>query len=191
MEGDDRRVETRIGGIHALEQIGKEAEEYYWPVIEILAAYVRHRTPRTPETDADAHDETRTTHREPDVQAALSVIGRRTRRHESEVARIDLEGTDLRNAEFSDANCTGIWFWRADLRGANFDGAHLGRAILQEADLSNADLRDAKLDKAVLYGTNLAEALNLKQEQINQADGDKETELPDGLVTPKSWTIEE
>ena len=191
MEGDDRRVETRLGGIHALEQIGKEAEEYYWPVIEILAAYVRHRTPRTPETDADAHDETRTTHREPDVQAALSVIGRRTRRHESEAARIDLEGTDLRNAEFSDANCTGIWFWRADLRGANFERADLRLASLDDANLSNAEFSDAKLDEARLHNANLADVFNLKQEQINQAEGNRETELPDGLVTPESWTIED
>jgi hypothetical protein len=192
MEGDDRRVETRIGAIHALEQIGKESEEdYYWPIMEILAAYVRQRTPRTSETDADTNEAMRSTHREPDVQAALSVIGRRTRRYEEGDTRIDLEGTDLRNAEFIDANCTGIWFWRADLRGANFERADLRLAMLEDANLSSAEFRDAKVNEAALHSANLEDVLNLTQEQINLAEGNDETKLPDGLASPESWTIEE
>jgi hypothetical protein len=36
-----KRLEIRVGGIYALEGIARESAEYYWPVMEILTAYVR------------------------------------------------------------------------------------------------------------------------------------------------------
>jgi len=38
----NKNIHTRLGGIYALEQIAKDAEEkYYWQVMETLTAYVR------------------------------------------------------------------------------------------------------------------------------------------------------
>ena len=34
-------MEIRLGGIYALERISMESEDYYWPIMEILTAYVR------------------------------------------------------------------------------------------------------------------------------------------------------
>ena len=36
-----RALEIRLGGIYALERISKESKEDYWPIMEILTAYVR------------------------------------------------------------------------------------------------------------------------------------------------------
>jgi hypothetical protein len=45
---DDERkklFEIRLGGIYALERIARESPEDYWPIMEILTAYVRHNAP--------------------------------------------------------------------------------------------------------------------------------------------------
>ena len=34
-------MEIRLGGIYALERISNESEKDYWPIMEILTAYVR------------------------------------------------------------------------------------------------------------------------------------------------------
>src|SRR5215211_7626640 len=41
--------EIRLGGIYALERIAKESEEDYWPIMEVLTAYVRQHAPWRPE----------------------------------------------------------------------------------------------------------------------------------------------
>ena len=35
------KIEIRLGGIYALERISSESEKDYWPIMKILAAYVR------------------------------------------------------------------------------------------------------------------------------------------------------
>src|SRR5215211_6567805 len=41
--------EIRLGGIYALERIARESAEDYWPIMEVLTAYVREHAPRKPE----------------------------------------------------------------------------------------------------------------------------------------------
>ena len=69
----------------------------------------------------------------------------------------------------------------ADLRGANLEGAFLGGANLQGADLRSANLQGAVLSGANLSGANLLTARYLTQEQLDQACGNEQTKLPDGL----------
>lgn len=38
-------MEIRLGGIYALEQIAYESYKYYWPIMEILTAYIRKNSP--------------------------------------------------------------------------------------------------------------------------------------------------
>lgn len=37
----NEKLEIRLGGIYALERISNESEKDYWPIMEILTAYVR------------------------------------------------------------------------------------------------------------------------------------------------------
>ena len=52
----------------------------------------------------------------------------------------------------------------------------------QGANLSEAKLQEANLKKANLSGANLTEAKKLTQKQLDQACGDEETKLPEGLT---------
>src|SRR5215216_754043 len=44
VEDGKKLYEIRIGGIYALERIARESEEGYWPIMEVLTAYVRHNS---------------------------------------------------------------------------------------------------------------------------------------------------
>ncbi len=59
---------------------------------------------------------------------------------------------------------------------------NLRGAYLSEAHLYAADLRGAYLIEADLSG-----AVNLTQEQINAANGDSDTKLPESLTRPEDW----
>jgi hypothetical protein len=74
----------------------------------------------------------------PDVQAALTVIGRRDREP-------DARPVDLSRADLTDANLTGA------NRGANLIGADLTNADLTATDLTRANLTGANLTNAKIH----------------------------------------
>lgn len=171
----DKRLETRLGGIYALGRIAKDSEEDYWPIMEVLTAYVRTHAPWPPKekkskTFYEFDPEREPDPADPDIRAVLTVLRRRTRylgKGEEEHERIDLRSTDL--------------------RGGNLFDIHLEGAYLQGANLEGANLQGAELRGADLHGANLSVAVGLTQPQIEEAIGDVTTKLPEGLEMPKSW----
>ena len=138
-------VDVKLGGIYALERIARESRDDHGPIVEILTAYVREHAAR-PALDADPRDDrvAVTT----DVQAALSVLGRRRSEHDTGQP-LDLRATDLTNARMANMRLEG-----ASLADARLHGADLSYAQLQKATLIGADLRLASgLDLAELRGT--------------------------------------
>ena len=161
------RVEIRVGGIYALERIAVVSDKDYGIVVEILTTYVRERS-AWKDTNTPVADQL-LSKRAPDIQAVLSVLGRRARTYQDgEVERLNLARTDLRRANLGGANLAGAVLSGAHLEGANLSGArlkgtilrgtHLEQAGLQYADLREAFLGDARLDGASLKGANLEEA---------------------------------
>ena len=74
-----------------------------------------------------------------------------------------------------------------DRRGWSFRGALMIGADLRGADLTEADLLGADLRGADVRGCDLSTALFLTQPQVNAANGDAATVLPDGLARPGHW----
>jgi hypothetical protein len=189
---EKKNLEMRLGGIHALERISRESENDYWPIMEILAAYVREHAPQDPAAEADVDDIDKGAtkidvegklsfrHADTEIQAILDTIGRRSRTWpEEERIRIRLERTDLRGAQFVDANLSGLWFLGADLRGAYFQGCNVEGAVFT----------DAKLKNAMFQAVDLRRAGGLTQDHIEQSFG-YGTELPDYLRKPAHWDRE-
>jgi hypothetical protein len=96
-----------------------------------------------------------------DVQAALTVIARRTVAYEErDTRRLNLRGANLRGV-----NLTRAHLESADLEGANLSGAVLDEACLSGADFSDtleagtsfirADLRNAELTTGTVTGVQL------------------------------------
>ncbi|AKB50898.1 Pentapeptide repeat family protein [Methanosarcina barkeri str. Wiesmoor] len=157
----NENMEIRLGGIYALERISKESEKDYWPIMEILTAYVR----KNSSVEVIENVETQTM-ASSDIQAVLTVIGRRKYSFQSgEPSYLDLHGTylegvNLNGVNLERANFTGVNLNRANLERANFkyaklDGANLEGASLSYANLENANLIKTNLIFAQLYGANL------------------------------------
>lgn len=194
-----RQLEIRLGGIYALEQIAKEAKEYYWPIMEILTAYVREvaKDRTAPGVDID-------------IQATMTVLGRRTGPFGAEEPEpLDLHGANLPKAhlprvDLMNANLSGVNLNEANLVGADLMGADLSGAQLTEADLFGAnlvgaklieaDLTGAKLDRVDLTGADLSGA-DLREAailgyQLERATGDEKTRLPPYFTAPSDWGVE-
>jgi hypothetical protein len=61
-------------------------------------------------------------------------------------------------------------------------GAILDRVDLTGANLSFADFMEADLSEVNLSGANMRTAVGLTQEQLDEACGDRQTQLPLGLT---------
>lgn len=85
------------------------------------------------------------------------------------------------------ADLIGAKLRKAQLRGANLRGAYLIGADLREADLREADLLGADLRNAAVAGADLTDVLFLTQFQLNAAQGDAATRVPDNLTRPTHW----
>jgi hypothetical protein len=100
-----------------------------------------------------------------DIQAILTVLGRRDLRYERVTEGLDLRNTDIQGADLRGAHLGGADLSRASLSGAILIGAHLDEArligtdlhmaLLDKADLSNAMVERADLNFASLEGANL------------------------------------
>ena len=160
------RLDVRLGAVYALERIMIDSPRDHPTIVEVLAAYVREHAPdavkhlpdqqpgpsRDPGTPAVARPAT-------DVQAALTVIGRRPLGRD-ERGRLDfratnLVGADLESAYLRSADLTGADLTRAALTGADLTGADLTRATLTGAYLIRAHMTHAHLNEAHLAGVYL------------------------------------
>ena len=141
--GSDK-PDIRVGGIYALERIARDSARDHPTIMEVMSAFIREHSPKPPlQTEADegptspAGGESKSPPKvQPDVQASLTVIGRRD------------PGRDIRPIDLTRTN-----LYTANLRGANLSGADL-----RYANLSFADLKDANLTAADLYVTDLSGA---------------------------------
>lgn len=167
----NNNIQVRVGGIYALGRISEESEKDYWSIIEFLTSYVKTRSVVLfPKANSKI---------EQDIQAALSVIGRRKHSFESkDLSPLDMQGTFLREANLKGANLRfanlqGADLEKANLQGAdlrlaNIQGANLKKAYFQGADLKGADLKGANLQDADFKGVNLEGTKGLSIPQLSK-----------------------
>jgi len=180
--GSDK-VEVRLGAIYTLQRLtrtaeGEEGKQDSLTVYQLLAGYIKARSP-WPVRPLDKDEKNRgvaryrpleiqsLTKRAPDIQAALKVIGTRSKRlpkgsdYSAFLTDVDLRGVtlgdlDLRNADLRTAALDyadgrrGEGHKHPDLQGADLRQATLRCAQMQGVDfrsakLQNADFRDADL----------------------------------------------
>jgi uncharacterized protein YjbI with pentapeptide repeats len=148
------RTEVRLGGIYALEKLATESEAEYWPVMEVLTAYVRDNAARSQAEHVPPAGPLRP---RADIQAVLAVLGRRSPTHSAtaEWRLLDLRETDLRGANLSGSRLDGIMLQGAHLDQVDATGAVLVRSNLRGTHLAGASLSQANLDGASLARANL------------------------------------
>ncbi len=171
-------VDVRLGAIYALERLARDSGEDHWTVMETLAAYVRQHAAIT-ETRKEADEKLKDKNYKPkpavDVQASLTVIGRRKKEHREKekphvgqrlnLTECDLRGADLQahsiedqeseDGHFEYAIFSGCWLDKANLQNAHLDGAHLEGANLKRARLIGTHLEWTHLMGAYLERAHL------------------------------------
>ena len=187
-----RKLEVRLGGIYALERIANQSERDHWPIMEVLCTYVRENAPRrsekpsTDEQNPPPENQAASLLVCPaaDIQAIITVLGRRDLNYEREKQVLDLHNIDVHGANLSGADLSGANFYEADLSGVSFVGAKLMEtqfigAILRNANFLQADLRVANfrwanLSGAVFFGADLRKAafgsVNLSSALLSEAN---------------------
>jgi hypothetical protein len=162
--GSDKPNE-RVGGIYALERVMTDSARDHVTVVEVLCAFIREQTALDPEASwvDPTPDATRRRHGDAprlatDVQAALTVLGRRPKRNESgrlNLRRCDLSGAVLADGRFDHADFSFSALRYVGAACSSMRRANFFRAELQYATLGD-DLRDANFASAKLHGANLA-----------------------------------
>ena len=187
----------RIGGIYALERIAHDSPPDHPTIMDVLATFIRdHSSEQWPPAEPGRVDPPERATR-PDVQAALTVIGRRNPRHDRRwsgrvdlhsavLTRADLRSADLGSADLSGAFLTGANLFGAYLSGADLEGAYLTGADLTGADLTGADLGGAYLTGAHLSGAYLSGANLIRVRDFTDVQGWPEKEIP----VPHGWMVD-
>ncbi|MDG1316360.1 MAG: pentapeptide repeat-containing protein, partial [Paracoccaceae bacterium] len=203
-ENTDANIEVRLGAIYALERLSQDSDRDHMQIMEILCAYIRTNAPWDKDTDVPWDLETPGPFKRlrADIQAALTVIGRRapdkialerTKGFVLDLRDADLRGTDLRDGDFAQA-----WFWRSNFQFAVLVGTNLKGANLWDADLSGAtliktrfdaktNLKDTTFDKAIVFNTDFSNT-SVTQMQLSQMFASVDTRVPPGLTRPTHWS---
>ena len=151
----------RIGGIYALERVARDSPKDHPTVMEVLAAFIRRhsREPWPPPAEPGAGPSTRpdiyAPPTRPDVYAAVTVIGRRTVRNDSQPINLfgakihgaDLTSARLYGADLTDAILTNA-LWSSDMRAPpgwqrDTDSGRLKWAAKGSGDAAAEDVDDA------------------------------------------------
>ncbi|ULP74259.1 Secreted effector protein PipB2 [Nodularia sphaerocarpa UHCC 0038] len=156
---NQEKMADRLAVIYDLEEFSQNYPQYHWEVMELLTNFVQNqaaqinRSPTIP----------------PDIQVALTVIGRRDTNQDESEEQLDLSHTDMRGANLNQANLEQTNLYQVNLSEANLCGANLSGAILTAANLSGANLCGANLCGAILSAANLSGA-NLVGANLQQAN---------------------
>jgi len=187
--GSKERLELRLGAIYTLERLSRMSEKDYWPIVDLMCAFVR--------SNAPSGNAKRSAPERMDIQAAMTMIGRRQPpQGAEEAAPLYLADTDLRELHLEQANLEGAVLWNASLEGSVLVQANLRRARLTGVSLKQANLAEAHCENALfsytsveganfsqthLEGADLSQALGLTKEHLKDAHLDATTKLPHGL----------
>lgn len=162
------QVAVRIAAVHRLEQIARDEPAQHGPIMQTLGAFVRERAPAPtgrfvgdryePPEPADVFVPPRT-----DVQAALTVLGRRNRDRDRPSDRpmltsVNLSGYDLSGGDFTSANFRGSYLCGAAFTGARLAAASFDHANLERADLFGTDSMGASFAGVAASGARFAHA---------------------------------
>lgn len=184
-------LEARLGGLYTLQRLTRTAKGSDEQVLQdsliayqLLAAYIKARSPWPPPTKLDEDQRRRGINRydpleieslrkrSPDVQIALDIVGARDKKlPKGEDYHPFLTDTDLRGAVVSNLDLR-----HAELRGAMLDYANgrvdaskLEKNIEKLPDFSEASLQGASLRCAHLEGSSFANA-RLDNTDLRDAD---------------------
>jgi hypothetical protein len=145
--GSDK-LDVRIGGIYALERIARDSPRDHPMVMEVLTTFIREHLHEPWPPPGDSAPQARARSIRTDVQAALTVVGRRDARRDKQA--IDLTRADLSEATLTDAKLAGACLIP---RGSHRRGALRRGSHRRDAHRCGPHWRDVKRGERPGRGT--------------------------------------
>ncbi len=195
-DGDNPVIEVRLGALYALERIAQDSLRDHVQIMEILCAYIRHNSPLKNDNKSVRED----------IQAALTIIGRRGNGEEgkerlkqeyTQSYRIDLSGCNLRSASLDDANLNRAILYRTNMTyatligtqlvGVRFSYTNLTHSGMNGTNLAYTDFENAITTLAMVLNCSLSES-NIDKKQLDQMFCAKNVDIPSQLKSrPRHW----
>jgi len=150
-------VDVRVGGIFGLERLMRDSPTDQPAIVEVLCSFVRNRGRPRPIATSDEQGSDDNYQCPADVQAAVTVVGRRPAiAHDAtpDFTLARLNGADLRGL-----NLAGGKFLLTIFAGADMEGVNLTGAMGDGADFSHALLDDAILDSTEFIRSHFEHAI--------------------------------
>jgi uncharacterized protein YjbI with pentapeptide repeats len=156
----------------------RELHELLWYLTEVADKVpdLRDEAERAIETTEEL---ARNVTADPDIEPQREMVSDLLLRASATVRGADQE---YRNALLIGQDLAGRDLRRSGMRGAFLSGANLAGADLRLADLLGAEMHDTNL-----AGADLSTSLFVIQDQVNAANGDAATRLPDRLTRPSHY----
>jgi hypothetical protein len=167
-------IESRLGALYSLERLLSESEKDQRAILETLCAYIRENSPLPLSVDNNeagkphASEMVPAPTRRSDVQAAITIIGRRP---EQLRMRSQREGWNL---DFREANFIGYDFSKLNYDRSDFSGSFLNDAKMPSASFVNSIFSHTDLSGADMTNTNFQvstfEKCKVKKALIKETD---------------------
>ena len=206
-------LEVRIGAIYALERIAQDSLRDHIQIMEVLSAYIRENAPISSALSHEALDNLEHVAPRVDIQAVLSVIGRRKQQQikleENANYTIDLNDTCLQGADLSKLNFSRVFLSFSDLGRSilaetqfhgligsyGFYRINLARAVCVRCSFKNLEVAYANFADTILKNSRFQNVklssiqFNLTSEYdfFHETFGDASVILPEGMDRPKHW----
>jgi uncharacterized protein YjbI with pentapeptide repeats len=169
-----RELKTRVFAIYELEEIVRFHPQFHWEGMQILVNFVQNTISskddkRFPSSELLKNGSNQTSGIKVDIQAALTVIGRRDVSQDLTEEMLDLSYVDIRGANLDNANLQRVILYRANLAGVSLIRANLCGTVLSAANLAGANLSQANMVQGILGAANLSSA-NLTEANLYQAN---------------------
>lgn len=173
----NENIHIRIGGIYSLEKIAYDSPQDYWPIMEILSAFIRENSPIKEEIELQKIST--------DTQASLTVIGRCNPVTEEGIQMFEIRSSHNERLDLSRTNLTGANFYELKMVNINFSNAILCNSMAIKTDFENSNfyqtnLEGSKVNGANFRGTNLSKA-NVNKTDFHLANG-HDTAMTDGII---------
>ncbi len=194
-------VEGRIGALYALERIAQDSIRDHIQIMEILCAYIRHASLKNKADKTEKPTE--------DIQAALTIIGRRDKwpegekrikKEQKEGYRINLTDCYLYGARLSRGNLihatlvvtnlTDAWFNSADLSDASLGSAILKNAWFQNMTMNNTVFSNAITDGVFASEGDFSGCTDFTPEQLNAMFFGIDVKISNNFTRPEHWPTE-
>jgi hypothetical protein len=162
---------NHLAAIATLERIAQVSPADHWALMKLLTAYVRTHASWSPQATQPSTGAplSQARHRAekslpipvpaPEIQAALTALGRRTRSYETDEQWLNLRQVDLRGVDLQEAHLEGADLKYSHIEGGDLTGAYLAGALLSQAHLERANLQDTHLEGAYLGRAHLEQAI--------------------------------